>query len=67
MTGKIKALTDRRFGFVTTADGHDWFFHASVVAGGDEAFLKLKEYDLVEFDGDPNSPKGPRITRLIPA
>lgn len=68
MTGKVKAiLTDRRFGFVTTADGQDWFFHAGAVDGGNEAFLKLREYYPVEFDGDPTSPRGPRITRLTPA
>ena len=69
MTGRIKALVvDRGFGFVTGDDGKEYFFHRSAVADG--AYHELQEGELVEFEPEPVSPKGPRarsVSRLVPA
>lgn len=33
MTGKVKVVNSRGFGFIETADGIDYFFHHSVFSG----------------------------------
>jgi len=62
MEGKVKKLIwDRGFGFITSEDGKDIFFHSSSLAG--EFFNALKEGTLVEFDVE-EGPKGYRAVNV---
>lgn len=56
MTGTIKRLTDKGFGFIT-AEGlaKDLFFHSNALVG--VTFDELKEGDMVSFETE-ESPKG---------
>ena len=56
MTGTIKKLTDKGFGFIT-AEGmaKDLFFHSNALVG--VQFSELREGDAVSFDTE-DSPKG---------
>ncbi len=48
MTGTIKKLTEKNFGFITPDEGgDDLFFHANNLV--DVEFTALKEGDKVEF------------------
>jgi CspA family cold shock protein len=63
MTGIIKRLTDKGFGFITP-DGEgakDVFFHVSALI--DVAFDDLREGDKVTFDIE-ESDKGPRAVNV---
>ena len=56
MTGTIKKLTDKNFGFITRDEGgDDLFFHANNLDGID--FAQLNEGDAVTFEVE-NTPKG---------
>ena len=56
MTGTIKKLTDKNFGFITQdAGGNDLFFHANNLVDVD--FNELQEGDKVEFE-ITDTPKG---------
>ena len=58
MKGKIKRLIrERGFGFITTEDGTEVFFHRSALA--EEDFDALEEGASVEFELE-TGPKGPR-------
>lgn len=62
MKGKIKRLIkERGFGFITTEDGKEVFFHRSALEG--ENFDALEEDANVEFDLE-EGPKGPRATNV---
>ena len=62
MEGKIRKLIwDRGFGFITTEDGKDVFFHHSSLSGGD--FNVLKQGVSVEFDLE-EGPKGQRAVNI---
>ena len=62
MEGKIRRLIrERGFGFITTEDGEDVFFHRSALAGED--FDALEEGTSVEFDLE-RGPKGPRAMNV---
>ena len=62
MEGKIKRLIrERGFGFITTEDGEDVFFHRSALAGED--FDALEDGANVEFDLE-KGPKGRRATNV---
>lgn len=56
MTGSIKKLTDKGFGFIT-AEGleKDLFFHSNSLV--DVTFAELREGDAVSFDTE-ETPKG---------
>ncbi|MCE9549111.1 cold shock domain-containing protein [Candidatus Nomurabacteria bacterium] len=56
MTGTIKKITDKGFGFIT-GEGlqKDLFFHSNSLVG--VAFADLKEGDTVSFETE-ESPKG---------
>ncbi len=56
MTGTIKRLTDKGFGFIT-GEGltKDLFFHSNSLVG--VSFDELKEGDMVSFETE-QSPKG---------
>ncbi len=62
MTGTIKRLTDRGFGFIA-AEGQDkdLFFHATSLV--DVEFTDLREGDAVTFDIQ-DSPKGPNAANV---
>lgn len=62
MKGKIKRLIkERGFGFITTEDGKEVFFHRSALEG--ENFDALEEDASVEFDLE-EGPKGPRAINV---
>lgn len=49
MTGKVKTLTDKGFGFISMGKGEkDMFFHANALNG--IRYDELKEGDELEFD-----------------
>ena len=62
MTGTIKRLTDKGFGFIT-AEGlaKDLFFHPNSLVG--VTFDELKEGDAVSFETE-ESPKGLNATNV---
>ena len=62
MTGTIKRLTDRGFGFIT-GEGleKDLFFHSNSLVG--VTFDELKEGDAVSFETE-ESPKGLNATNV---
>lgn len=56
MTGTIKKLTDKGFGFITAEGmGKDLFFHSNALVG--VSFDQLREGDAVSFETE-DSPKG---------
>ncbi|MCX6743227.1 MAG: cold shock domain-containing protein [Candidatus Parcubacteria bacterium] len=63
MTGKIKRLTDKGFGFITSDDSpdKDLFFHSSALQGA--SYSDLKEGDAVTFDTE-DSDRGPRAINV---
>ncbi|MBI5621650.1 cold shock domain-containing protein [Candidatus Falkowbacteria bacterium] len=63
MNGKIKTLTGKGFGFITSEDNpdKDLFFHTSGLNG--VAFDQLQEGDAVTFDVE-QSDKGPRAVNV---
>ncbi len=57
MTGTIKKLTDRGFGFIAVeGQEKDLFFHSKSLVG--IQFTELKEGDAVSFETE-TTPKGP--------
>lgn len=62
MTGTIKRLTDRGFGFIAQ-DGEEkeLFFHSTALVG--VTYEELKEGDAVSFDTE-DSEKGPRAANV---
>jgi CspA family cold shock protein len=61
-TGTIKKLvTDKGFGFITTTDGKDIFFHKNSLVGAD--FDSLTEGQQVQFEVQ-NGPKGLNATNV---
>jgi CspA family cold shock protein len=61
--GTIKRLTDRGFGFISTGEGKEIFFHMSAVEGA--SFDQLREGQKVEFTSG-EGPKGPRAENVRP-
>ncbi|MCX6713686.1 MAG: cold shock domain-containing protein [Candidatus Vogelbacteria bacterium] len=56
MTGTIKKLTEKGFGFITAEGmGKDLFFHSNALVG--VTFDELREGDAVSFETE-DSPKG---------
>ncbi len=61
-TGKIKRLiANRGFGFISSTDGREIFFHQSSLPEGQ--FETLTEGQDVEFEVE-KSPKGPRAINV---
>ena len=61
-TGRIKRLTDKKYGFITPDDGgKDLFFHSKALVG--VTFEELEEGDAVSFDTE-DSPKGPNAVNV---
>lgn len=64
MKGKIKTIIrDKSFGFISTDEGNDVFFHRSSLDDSDVGFDALEEGNEVEFDME-QGPKGPRAANL---
>ena len=64
--GTVKKLVaDRGFGFITGADGKDYFFHRDGMAPSLD-FDRLVGGESVEFDVQ-SSPRGPRAVNVRPA
>ena len=62
MTGTIKRLTDKGFGFITGEGlAKDLFFHSNSLVG--VTFDELKEGDAVSFETE-QSPKGLNATNV---
>jgi CspA family cold shock protein len=62
LNGTIKRLvSEKGFGFVAAADGNEYFFHQSAVAGG--TFDQLREGQAVTFNTG-QGPKGPRAENV---
>jgi CspA family cold shock protein len=59
--GTIKRITDKGFGFITTAAGVEDFFHQSACVG--TAFDELREGQAVSFTVG-QGPKGPRAENV---
>lgn len=65
MTGTIKTLTDRGYGFITReGDTKDLFFHAKNLNG--VAFADLKVGDVLSFEIE-QGPKGPAAINVARA
>ena len=65
MQGKVKRVVrDRGFGFISSAEGREIFFHRSSLQGLN--FDTLKEGDEVEFEVE-DGPKGPRAVAVRPS
>jgi CspA family cold shock protein len=65
MTGTIKTLTDRNFGFIAReGEAKDLFFHAKDLSG--VTFEELKVGDAVTFDV-VDSEKGPNAKNVTRA
>jgi cold shock CspA family protein len=63
VTGTIKkVVADRGFGFITSADQKDYFFHRSSLDSSLD-FDRLVGGERVEFEIE-QSPKGPRAARV---
>ncbi|MBI4457907.1 cold shock domain-containing protein [Candidatus Uhrbacteria bacterium] len=62
MTGTIKRLTDKGFGFITPeGQDKDVFFHSSALVG--VTFNELRVGDMVSFETE-DSEKGPRAKNV---
>jgi CspA family cold shock protein len=59
--GTIKRLTDKGFGFITTSEGTEYFFHHSACNG--TPFDGLREGQEVSFTVG-QGPKGPRAENV---
>ena len=61
MTGTIKKVTDKGFGFISDTQGQEYFFHQSGLQG--VSFDELREGQSVEFEVG-QGPKGPRAEKV---
>lgn len=59
--GTIKRMTAKGFGFISTAEGTEYFFHQSACAG--TPFDQLREGQAVSFTVG-QGPKGPRAENV---
>lgn len=67
ITGKIKSVKSKGFGFIETPMGIDFFFHQSNFTGDFKDLLKvfaLGDKPKVQFDQDESSDKGPRAVNI---
>jgi CspA family cold shock protein len=63
ITGSIKRMTDKGFGFIAAGDGTEYFFHQSAVVSG--RYDDLREGQKVSFTVG-QGPKGPRAENVRP-
>ena len=64
ITGTIKRITDRGFGFIAAPDGVEYFFHQSACTS--TPIDSMREGDSVTFTLG-QGPKGPRAENVTPA
>ena len=64
VTGTIKRITDKGFGFIAASDGVEYFVHQSACIK--TPFDSLREGDSVTFTIG-QGPKGPRAENVAPA
>lgn len=71
MEGKVKTVTSRGFGFITTADQIDWFFHYTQFHGNWRQLIQKfvnsvdnNESIYVTFDNDKTASDGPRAVNV---
>ncbi len=65
MTGTIKKLTDRGFGFISReGEAKDLFFHSESVSG--TTFAELREGDAVNFEVE-DTDRGPAAKNVTKA
>lgn len=63
MTGTIKTLTEKGFGFITVEGREkDLFFHSKELVG--VTFDELKTGDTVSFEVDETGEKGPAAVQV---
>ena len=60
--GTLKTLTDRGFGFITTGEEKDLFFHRNDLVGVE--FNSLNEGQEVEFEKSQGSDSRPKAVRV---
>jgi CspA family cold shock protein len=66
MNGTIKRIVqDRGFGFISSENGGEYFFHRDQLSGG-LSFEGLSTGQRVSFDTQ-DGPKGPRAVAVQPA
>jgi CspA family cold shock protein len=63
ISGTIKRITDKGFGFIAAGDGTEYFFHQSAVTSG--RYDDLREGQKVSFTVG-QGPKGPRAENVRP-
>ena len=63
--GTIKKLMDRGFGFISTGDGTELFFHRNDVEGVE--FNSLSEVQEVEYEQGPGRDGRPQALKVRPA
>jgi len=63
-SGTIKKITDKGFGFISTPDGTEYFFHQSACTS--TPFDSMREGENVTFTVG-QGPKGPRAENVVPA
>ena len=61
MNGTIKKKTDRGFGFISTDNGRELFFHSNSLVG--VSFDELQEGDNVTFETEDTN-KGPAAVNV---
>jgi CspA family cold shock protein len=61
ISGTVKTLTGKGFGFIAAADGQEYFFHQSACTG--VRFDELREGQAVTFEKG-QGPKGPRAENV---
>lgn len=59
----VRLFANEGYGFLEAEDGHEVYFHETIVSKG--RFSQLKTGDMVFF-GEEEGPKGPRATTVIP-
>ena len=64
ITGTIKRITDKGFGFIAAPDGTEYFFHQSACTS--TPFDSMREGEQVTFTVG-QGPKGPRAENVKPA
>ncbi len=67
MTGEVKSVKDKGYGFIKSEDFKEYFFHHSGFRGDWEQLFRdaqVGEKIYVEFEVDNSNPKGPRATNV---
>lgn len=63
MTGTIKNVSDKGYGFIVASDGNEYFFHRSALKNADHESLRQGQ-KVTSFDAG-QGPKGPRAENIV--